>query len=181
MDGSFSIELKENGKVCIVFTVRDKCDVDMLTLDMMAYCDDVLYEPRNRNGSYESCLLCSEKIGIKIRTNKIRKGRNETMIFNWMNESTINESKDKYEIMATEKSDFFCNGGEVSEEGITPESLCNAPYYYTEITGDLVMKVKVSHDFVDTYDSASVMVMKDLQNWGKACFEMTDIGTHARS
>ena len=42
-----------------------------------------------------------------------------------------------------------------------------------------VMKAKVSHDFVDTYDSASVMVMKDLQNWGKACFEMTDFGTHA--
>ena len=41
------------------------------------------------------------------------------------------------------------------------------------------MKVKVSHDFKDIYDSASVMVMQDMKNWAKACFEMTDFGTHA--
>lgn len=41
------------------------------------------------------------------------------------------------------------------------------------------MKVKVSHDFKGTYDSSSVMVMKDMQNWAKACFEKTDFGTHA--
>ena len=27
--------------------------------------------------------------------------------------------------------------------------------------GDIVLKVKVSHGFKDTYDSASVMIMKD--------------------
>ncbi|MFT3982904.1 MAG: hypothetical protein QM697_03270 [Lachnospiraceae bacterium] len=78
MEGSFSIELKENGGVFIVFTVVDKDDVDILTLDIMTYCEDVLYEPRNRNGRYESCLLCNEKISIKIRTKKYRKGRKET-------------------------------------------------------------------------------------------------------
>ena len=57
--------------------------------------------------------------------------------------------------------------------------MCNAPFYYTEITGDFVMRVKVSHDFKDTYDSASIMVMQDMKNWAKACFEMTDFGTHA--
>ncbi len=41
------------------------------------------------------------------------------------------------------------------------------------------MQAKVSHDFKDTYDSASLMVMVDLKNWAKACFEMTDFGTHA--
>jgi len=27
---------------------------------------DVLYEPRIVSGRYESCVICSEKIGIKI-------------------------------------------------------------------------------------------------------------------
>ena len=32
------------------------------------------------------------------------------------------------------------------EDGILPKSLYNAPYYYTEIEGDFILKVKVSHD-----------------------------------
>ena len=67
----------------------------------------------------------------------------------------------------------------VSEEGITPDSLCNAPFYYTDVTGDFVLDVKVSHDFKDTYDSASIMVMEDNDNWAKSCFEKTDFDTHA--
>lgn len=39
--------------------------------------------------------------------------------------------------------------------------------------------MKVSHAFKETYDSASVMVMKDLSSWTKCCFELTDFGTHA--
>ncbi|MDD2957435.1 MAG: hypothetical protein PHR92_02755 [Lachnospiraceae bacterium] len=68
MNGAFAIESNENGELNILFKVTDKCDVDMLTLEMMSHCDDVLYEPGDRNGSYESCLLCNEKISIKIRT-----------------------------------------------------------------------------------------------------------------
>lgn len=67
MSGKFSIESEQDGKLNIVLTVPDKCDVDILMLHMMTYCFDVLYEPGNRNGNYESCLLCNEKIGIKIR------------------------------------------------------------------------------------------------------------------
>jgi regulation of enolase protein 1 (concanavalin A-like superfamily) len=33
-----------------------------------------------------------------------------------------------------------------------------------EIEGDFILKVKVSHDFKETYDSASVMVMVDDAN-----------------
>ncbi len=101
------------------------------------------------------------------------------MEFKWMNEGEIKEEDGKIEIFAPAQSDFFCNNGAVGEEGITPESLCNAPFYYTEIAGDFVMKVKVSHSFKDTYDSSSIMVMQDMNNWAKACFEMTDFGTHA--
>lgn len=101
------------------------------------------------------------------------------MEFQWMNQSEIRKTGSRIEIMATPQSDFFCNSGSAAEEGITPESLCNAPYYYTEVEGDFVLQAKVSHDFRDIYDSASVMVMVDLQNWAKACFEQTDFGTHA--
>lgn len=101
------------------------------------------------------------------------------MEFQWMNQSEIRKDGTRIEIMATPQSDFFCNSGSVNEEGITPESLSNAPYYYTEVDGDFVLRVKVSHDFKDIYDSASVMVMVDLQNWAKACFEKMDFGTHA--
>ena len=95
------------------------------------------------------------------------------MDFKWLNQGEINIEDDRIEMVAPPQSDFFCNNGAVSEVGITPESLCNAPFYFTEVTGDFVMQVKVSHDFKDTYDSASVMVMVDLRNWAKACFEKT--------
>lgn len=51
----------------------------------------------------------------------------------------------------------------------------NAPYFYTEVKGDFVLNVKVSHDFKETYDSASVMIMQDMENWAKCCFELTDL------
>jgi len=101
------------------------------------------------------------------------------MEFKWLNESAINKTGDRWEITAPKESDFFCNNGAVGEEGITPESLSNAPFYYTEISGDFVMRVKVSLDFKDTYDSSSIMVMEDSKNWAKACFELTDFNTHA--
>lgn len=101
------------------------------------------------------------------------------MEFKWLNESEIKKSENRLEITAPAETDFFCGSIEDCEEGILPETLCNAPFYYTEIDGDFVLKVKVSHDFIDTYDSASVMVMKDLNCWAKCCYELTDFGTHA--
>ena len=101
------------------------------------------------------------------------------MEFKWINEGIIRQTDNHIEIDAPAQSDFFCNNGAVSEKGITPETLCNAPFYYTEVDGDFVMRVKVAHVFKDTYDSASIMIMIDMQNWAKACFEKTDFGTHA--
>lgn len=68
------------------------------------------------------------------------------MKFKWLNESTINEFENRIEIMAPAQTDFFCGSIDECEEGILPESLCNAPYYYTEVEGDFVLRVKVSHD-----------------------------------
>ena len=101
------------------------------------------------------------------------------MQFKWMNESRLSESKDRLELYAPAHTDFFYSSESAGEEGINPESMCNAPYYYTELKGDFVLKVKVSHDFVSTYDAAVVMIMKDMTCWAKSCFEKTDFDTHA--
>lgn len=99
--------------------------------------------------------------------------------FQWMNQSELRREADAYILYAPPGTDFFYNNGSVNEEGVTPGSMHNAPFYYTEISGDFVLRVKVRHAFQDMYDSASLMVMADMDNWAKACFELTDFGTHA--
>lgn len=94
------------------------------------------------------------------------------MEFKWLNESKISQSGNRLGILATPESDFFI-------DCLTGESKCNAPYYYTELAGDFVLKVKVSHDFKEVFDACVVMVMKDLSCYGKFCFEHTDFNTHA--
>ena len=101
------------------------------------------------------------------------------MNFQWLNESNLTKEGEKITIYAPAGTDFFCNDGTVSEEGVTPESLRNAPFYYTELSSDFVLTVKVSHDLKDSYDSSTLMAMEDLKNWAKSCFEKTDFGTHA--
>ena len=64
------------------------------------------------------------------------------MEFKWLNHSTIQQTGDKIEIMAPGQTDFFRGSIDECEEGILPESLCNAPYYYTELEGNFVLRVK---------------------------------------
>ena len=101
------------------------------------------------------------------------------MKFQWINESTVTRKGDRITIFAPAKTDFFRGAINECEDGFLPEVLSNAPFYYTEMEGDFVLRVKVSHAFKNVYDSASIMVMKDLECWAKACFEYTDFGTHA--
>lgn len=101
------------------------------------------------------------------------------MKFDWMNESSFIEKERRIEIYAPKGSDIFCNNGDVGEEGLTPETICNAPFYYTEVTGDFVMKARVSLEFQETFDSACIMVWQDKTHWAKACFEKTEYETHA--
>lgn len=63
------------------------------------------------------------------------------MDFKWLNESEIRTERDRIEITAPARTDFFCGGTDGCEEGILPESLCNAPFYYAEVEGDFVLKV----------------------------------------
>lgn len=66
MEGRVSVEKDRYGSVFIVIAVKRRENVNALTLDMMEMGLDVLYEPRSVCGRYESCVLCSEKTGIKI-------------------------------------------------------------------------------------------------------------------
>lgn len=99
--------------------------------------------------------------------------------FKWLNESEFRLDDNKLIIKAPPVSDFFNNPDSKNETGTAPEFAGNAPFYYTEVTGDFVMKVQVSHDFKDTYDAAAIMVMHDMNVWAKACFEKTDFDTNA--
>ena len=65
--------------------------------------------------------------------------------FQWINRGDVRVDGDRIVMTAPALTDFFCGGETSSEEGILPESLCNAPYYHTEIEGDFVLQVKVSH------------------------------------
>ena len=99
--------------------------------------------------------------------------------FKWINESKKEYRHGTLAIEAPAESDFFCNNGVTSETGASPQNLLNAPFYYTEVSGDFVMRIQVSHEFKDTYDAAAIMVMQDVNVWAKACLEKTDFNTHA--
>lgn len=101
------------------------------------------------------------------------------MEFKWLNKSKIVKTEHRIEIMAPAESDFFSGSPTKTEEGFLPNVLSNAPFYYTDIEGDFVMRVKVSLEFKDIYDAAAIMVMQDENYWAKACFELTDFNTHA--
>lgn len=99
--------------------------------------------------------------------------------FKWLNKSDIRFQDESMILYAPENSDFYCDNGSATGEGLLPITLSNAPFFFTEVTGDFVMRVKVEHEFKDIFDSSSIMVMKDETVWAKLCFELTDYNTHA--
>lgn len=97
--------------------------------------------------------------------------------FKWLNESKMTLSGDKITIEAPPLSDFFNNP--VAENGKFKAPIKNAPFYYTEVEGDFVIKVKVKPNFKDIYDAACIMVIQDEYLWFKAAYEKSDFGTNA--
>lgn len=100
-------------------------------------------------------------------------------LFKWLNEGEHILTEDKLTIMAPPKSDFFNDNEMSSESDELPQTLSNAPYYYTEVEGDFVMSVRVALTFKDTYDASSIMIHQHEDCWAKACFEKTDFNTRA--
>ncbi len=99
--------------------------------------------------------------------------------FKWLNESrlTIDENSEAFRIYAPAKSDFFNNP--VPDNGTFKKPQANAPFLYTEVEGDFVIRVRVTPNFASTYDAACIMVIQDENTWLKAAFEKSDFGTNA--
>ena len=95
--------------------------------------------------------------------------------FQWLNESTLTFEGDSFTIYAPPECDFFNNP--VPENGEFIKPLGNAPFLFTEVEGDFVIRVKVTPCFVSDYDAACIMVIQDENVWLKAAFEKSDFGT----
>ncbi len=54
--------------------------------------------------------------------------------FSWLNESILVEKEGEIETSAPKGKRLFCNYDQISDEGIMPESLCNAPFF-TKVGG----------------------------------------------
>lgn len=99
--------------------------------------------------------------------------------FQWLNESRAVFTGDSAVLYAPPHSDYFYPNRVETNPALTPGATYSAPFFHTRVTGDFVMRVQVSLDFKETFDSASIMVMRDLLVWAKACFERTEYGTNA--
>lgn len=96
-------------------------------------------------------------------------------IFNhWLNESPFEMNGDLLQISAPGTTDYFINpeSGDVKN---------NAPFLYANVRGDFVLRAKVRHDFISTFDGAALFIMDSEREdrWAKLCYEYTDLNTYA--
>lgn len=95
------------------------------------------------------------------------------MIFSsGMFESTLKETENGIVVAATAQSNSFVDPA-------SGTAMVNAPFYYNEVEGNFVFRAKVSLEFVTTYDACVLLAYEHEKLWAKACFEYTDIETHA--
>jgi len=97
--------------------------------------------------------------------------------FRWLNESKLTIDGSEFTIYAPPKCDFFNNPA--LENGEFAKPLGNAPFLYTEVEGDFVIRVRVTPCFISTYDASCIMVIHDENVWLKAAYEKSDFGTTA--
>ena len=95
----------------------------------------------------------------------------------WLNESQIINEGNEVVIYAPRHTDWFNNP--VPEDGKLSAPVANAPFFYTEVTGDFVFRAKVRPNFRSVYDACALMVIQDETLWTKAAFEKSDFGTTA--
>lgn len=90
----------------------------------------------------------------------------------WLVKSSYERTEQGIKMYAPAKSDYFV-------DPFTEKATTSAPFLYQEVTGDFVFKAKVSHDFIATYDACVLLALDNEKLWAKACFEYTDLNTHA--
>ena len=101
----------------------------------------------------------------------------ELQNWKWLNESQIIHEGGAVVIPAPAKTDWFNNP--VPQDGVLSAPVANAPFFYTEVTGDFVFRAKVRPNFKTVYDACALMVIQDEKLWTKAAFEKSDFGTTA--
>jgi regulation of enolase protein 1 (concanavalin A-like superfamily) len=97
--------------------------------------------------------------------------------FKWLNESKISVDGERIVIDAPGLRDFFNNPVPEGGEFNVPQG--NAPFFYTDVDGDFVIRVKVKPNFETIYDAACIMVIQDENLWIKAAYEKSDFDTTA--
>ena len=95
----------------------------------------------------------------------------------WLNESRMVEINGELAITAPPKTDWFNNP--VPENGVIAPPVANAPFFYTEVTGNFVFRARVRPNHRYTYDACALMAIRDEKMWAKAAFEQSDFGTKA--
>ena len=95
----------------------------------------------------------------------------------WLNESQLINQNGETAIVAPGHTDWFNNP--VPANGQLSAPVANAPFYYTDVTGDFVFRAKVRPNFRSVYDACALMVIQDEKLWTKAAFEKSDFGTTA--
>ena len=95
----------------------------------------------------------------------------------WLNESRMMEANGELAIVAPARTDWFNNP--VPANGVMPAPVFNAPFFYTQVSGDFVFRAKVRPNHRYTYDACALMVIRDEYMWAKAAFEASDFGTKA--
>lgn len=92
--------------------------------------------------------------------------------FKWTVETKYEYKDNGIQILAPANTDYFVN----PVDGMIK---ANAPFFYKEVEGDFILKARVSHDFVATFDACVLLALENDKLWAKACFELTDFGTNA--
>jgi regulation of enolase protein 1 (concanavalin A-like superfamily) len=92
--------------------------------------------------------------------------------FQWTIKTQYEVTEDGIQIYAPAETDYFVNPADGKVRA-------DAPFFYKEVEGDFVLRAKVSHDFVSTYDACVLLALDNDKLWAKACFEYTDIGTNS--
>ncbi|HHT96883.1 MAG TPA: DUF1349 domain-containing protein [Clostridiales bacterium] len=92
--------------------------------------------------------------------------------FKWTVETKHKITETGIEITPIPGRDYFVNP-------ITDEVTVDSAYFYKEVEGDFVIRAKVSHDCMSTYDACVLMAYDNDRLWAKACFEKSDFNTNA--
>ena len=95
----------------------------------------------------------------------------------WLNESRMVTVNGEIAILAPAHTDWFNNP--VPEKGSLSAPVSNAPFFYTEVSGDFVFRARVCPNHRYTYDACALLVIRDERMWAKAAFESSDFGTRA--